>query len=78
MTPFLTLCLFVGIFLGVLVIAKVRDWPTPQLFTRRVKPEDVRISPEMVAQYRRELIVAGALKQKSHVVKADFQRGHTR
>ena len=76
MIPFYSLCLFIGLFLGCLCLAKVRDWPRPQLFTKRVKPEDVRISPDLVAQYRRELIVAGALKQKAHVVKADFNRSH--
>ena len=74
MTPFVTACLFLGITLGILVMARVRDWPRPQLFTKRVKPEDVRISPALAEQYRRELIVAGALKQKAHVVRPDFNR----
>ena len=76
MSPLETLCLFVGLALGVFILSRYRDWPTPQLFTKRVKPEDVRISPALAEQYRRELIVAGALKQKAHVVRPDFNRSH--
>lgn len=46
MSPFYTLCLFVGIALGCLCLAKVRDWPTSQLLRKRVKPEDVQVHPE--------------------------------
>ncbi len=78
MTPFSTWCLFVGIFLLVIVVARVRDWP-PFTITKRVTPKDVRLSPELLEAYRQELyrhrpeIVHAAMKRP---VKASPQRGN--
>ena len=81
MSPLASLCLFLGLALGCLCLAKVRDWPRPQLFTRRIKPEDVRISPEAYTrQQERERFAFASMKSthrpKSHVVRLDFNRTH--
>jgi len=78
-----TFFLLLGLIIGCVVIAKYRDWPQSQLITRkRVKPEDVRISPALLEQYRQELYrnrpvtVHTAMKQKPSGVKASPQKGN--
>jgi len=60
--------LFLGILLGVLCLARVRDWP-PFRITKRPA---VRVNPELLAQMRSELIHDASKR----IVRADFQRGY--
>ena len=69
MTPFETWCLLLAVFLAVLAIGKVLTIPS-FVITKKKEPPAVRVSPELLAQMRSELIHDASKR----VLRADFQR----
>jgi len=73
-TPLHTAFLFVGVFLGVLCLVKVLGLAQFQITKK--PPPAVRISPELLDQYRSEIVFRAIKQGPSRVVRADFNRSH--